>query len=136
MMSFGGASGAENAAPSGADNKFRIARARVGSTALAGDGNALTTGGAFGVPTAGTAAGVPFGGANSLLAKSRGVGALVGPGSRSPMVNSPIRAASPLVSEGGANFAAPTPPRDDPPRPASGVRRAPVRPVTIPTAAE
>lgn len=129
------AGGAENAAPSGADNKFRIARARTGTTsALAGDGNAMATGGTFGVPAAGTAGGAaPFGGANSLLAKARGpVG---GPGARSPMVNSPIRAASPLVSEGGANFSVPTPPRDDS-RPASGARRAPIRPMAIPTSAE
>lgn len=118
---------AENSAPSGADNKFRIARVRTGTATLAGDGNAL------GVPAA-VGASATFGGANSLLAKFRpGIAANLTGGRNSPLLGSPLRAASPQVvwEGGGANFAVPTPPRDDASRPGSAARRAPIRPVPM-----
>ena len=123
--SIGG--GAENAAPSGAENKIRVARVRPGSSVGEGAG-------AFGVPAAGVAGGAPFGGANSLLGKSRGAfGGPLGGRNNSPLMGSPLRAASPLRTEGGsAPFSVPTPPRDDTARPGSAARRAPIRPAPMP----
>jgi hypothetical protein len=118
--------GAENAAPFAADNKMRIARSRPGSAASEAN--------AFGVAGSAGAAAVPLPGANSLLGKSRGLlGAGAGASRNSPLLNSPLRAASPRVGEGGVTgLTVPTPPRHDAARATSAGRRPPVRPLVAP----
>jgi hypothetical protein len=131
--------GAENTAPTGSDGKFarQIPRARTGGSSLAEFGTSSSVSAAAGL--AGGGGGVQFGGANSLLGKMRGP---IG-GRNSPLLNSPLRAASPRIAAGGGEdggqgipnsipFAVPTPPRAEAARPGSGVRRAPIRPVNMP----
>ena len=107
---------AENAAPAGAADNFR--QARAGSDGI---GNAPLRGADVGGSTGSRVL------ANGLLAKPRALLRVEG-GRNSPLLSSttsspPVRAASEML--------VPTPPRDDASRPVSVSRRVPIRPVAL-----